>query len=127
MGTRAAAVRTADFTFNHIGHFAAAGFYSWVTQRTATLPVGPRTLLAAITFALATSASAQQTISLKMQSTWPASNTLQEHFKTFGAGYLPGLVGVEILTVSGAGVPDDSATTVPIARIRDSTPSRTIA
>jgi uncharacterized protein (TIGR00369 family) len=27
-----------------------------------------------------------------------------EHFKTFGAGYLPGLVGVEILTVSEAGV-----------------------
>jgi uncharacterized protein (TIGR00369 family) len=27
-----------------------------------------------------------------------------EHFKTFGAGYLPGLVGVEILSVSDAGV-----------------------
>jgi uncharacterized protein (TIGR00369 family) len=27
-----------------------------------------------------------------------------EHFKTFGAGYLPGLVGVEILTVAQAGV-----------------------
>jgi 1,4-dihydroxy-2-naphthoyl-CoA hydrolase len=27
-----------------------------------------------------------------------------EHFKTFGAGYLPGLVGVEILKVSDAGV-----------------------
>jgi len=27
-----------------------------------------------------------------------------EHFKTFGAGYLPGLMGVEILSVSEAGV-----------------------
>jgi 1,4-dihydroxy-2-naphthoyl-CoA hydrolase len=27
-----------------------------------------------------------------------------EHFKSFGAGYLPGLVGVEIVTVSEAGV-----------------------
>jgi 1,4-dihydroxy-2-naphthoyl-CoA hydrolase len=27
-----------------------------------------------------------------------------EHFRTFGAGYLPGLVGVEILSVSAAGV-----------------------
>jgi uncharacterized protein (TIGR00369 family) len=27
-----------------------------------------------------------------------------EHFKTFGAGHLPGLVGVEILSVTGAGV-----------------------
>jgi len=27
-----------------------------------------------------------------------------EHFKTFGAGYLPGLMGVEILTVTAAGV-----------------------
>ena len=27
-----------------------------------------------------------------------------EHFKTFGAGYLPGLMGVEILTVAAAGV-----------------------
>ena len=27
-----------------------------------------------------------------------------EHFKTFGAGHLPGLVGVEILTISEAGV-----------------------
>src|SRR5258705_4473051 len=27
-----------------------------------------------------------------------------EHFKSFGAGYLPGLVGLEILTVSEAGV-----------------------
>jgi uncharacterized protein (TIGR00369 family) len=27
-----------------------------------------------------------------------------EHFKTFGAGYLPGLLGVEILSVSTAGV-----------------------
>ena len=27
-----------------------------------------------------------------------------EHFKTFGAGYLPGLVGVEILSVTDAGV-----------------------
>ena len=27
-----------------------------------------------------------------------------EHFKTFGAGYLPGLVGVEILKVTDAGV-----------------------
>ena len=27
-----------------------------------------------------------------------------EHFRTFGAGYLPGLVGVEILSVTAAGV-----------------------
>jgi uncharacterized protein (TIGR00369 family) len=27
-----------------------------------------------------------------------------EHFRTFGAGYLPGLMGVEILTVTAAGV-----------------------
>ena len=27
-----------------------------------------------------------------------------EHFGTFGAGYLPGLMGVEIITVSAAGV-----------------------
>ncbi len=27
-----------------------------------------------------------------------------EHFRTFGTGYLPGLVGVEILSVSAAGV-----------------------
>jgi uncharacterized protein (TIGR00369 family) len=27
-----------------------------------------------------------------------------EHFRTFGSGYLPGLVGVEILTVGEAGV-----------------------
>ena len=32
------------------------------------------------------------------------SGMTPEHFKTFGAGYLPGLVGVEILTVSEAGV-----------------------
>jgi 1,4-dihydroxy-2-naphthoyl-CoA hydrolase len=27
-----------------------------------------------------------------------------EHFRTFGAGYLPGLMGVEIITVTAAGV-----------------------
>jgi uncharacterized protein (TIGR00369 family) len=27
-----------------------------------------------------------------------------EHFRTFGAGYLPGLLGVEILSVTAAGV-----------------------
>jgi uncharacterized protein (TIGR00369 family) len=27
-----------------------------------------------------------------------------EHFRTFGAGYLPGLMGVEILSVTAAGV-----------------------
>lgn len=27
-----------------------------------------------------------------------------EHFRTFGAGYLPGLMGVEIVTVGAAGV-----------------------
>jgi uncharacterized protein (TIGR00369 family) len=27
-----------------------------------------------------------------------------EHFRTFGAGYLPGLMGVEIITVGAAGV-----------------------
>jgi uncharacterized protein (TIGR00369 family) len=27
-----------------------------------------------------------------------------EHFRTFGAGYLPGLMGVEILSVAAAGV-----------------------
>src|SRR6266850_2625769 len=32
------------------------------------------------------------------------SGMTPEHFKTFGAGYLPGLVGVEILSVSAAGV-----------------------
>lgn len=30
------------------GHFTAAGFYAWVTERTATLPVGPRVLLGTI-------------------------------------------------------------------------------
>ena len=32
------------------------------------------------------------------------SGMTPEHFKTFGAGFLPGLVGVEILSVSAAGV-----------------------
>lgn len=33
-----------------------------------------------------------------------AARMTTEHFKTFGAGYLPGLMGVEILKVSEAGV-----------------------
>jgi 1,4-dihydroxy-2-naphthoyl-CoA hydrolase len=32
------------------------------------------------------------------------SGMTPEHFKTFGAGYLPALVGVEILSVTGEGV-----------------------
>ena len=32
------------------------------------------------------------------------SGMTPEHFRTFGAGYLPGLVGVEILSVTAAGV-----------------------
>jgi 1,4-dihydroxy-2-naphthoyl-CoA hydrolase len=32
------------------------------------------------------------------------SGMTAEHFRTFGAGYLPGLMGVEILTVTAAGV-----------------------
>src|SRR5258708_12267062 len=34
----------------------------------------------------------------------PRSGMTPEHFRTFGAGYLPGLVGVEILSVTAAGV-----------------------
>jgi len=34
----------------------------------------------------------------------PRSGMTPEHFRTFGTGYLPGLVGVEILSVSAAGV-----------------------
>ncbi|HKQ28368.1 MAG TPA: C4-dicarboxylate ABC transporter, partial [Burkholderiales bacterium] len=37
----------------------------------------------AVSFAFCVSASAQAPKSIKMQSTWPASNTLQEHFKIF--------------------------------------------
>jgi len=32
------------------------------------------------------------------------SGMTPEHFRTFGAGYLPGLMGVEILSVTAAGV-----------------------
>jgi 1,4-dihydroxy-2-naphthoyl-CoA hydrolase len=34
----------------------------------------------------------------------PRSGMTPEHFRTFGAAYLPGLVGVEILSVAAAGV-----------------------
>jgi len=41
-------------------------------------------VLAAAVFSLAANAQAPASKTLKMQSTWPASNTLQEHFKMFG-------------------------------------------
>jgi TRAP-type mannitol/chloroaromatic compound transport system substrate-binding protein len=40
--------------------------------------------LVAAAFTMAASAQAPATRTLKMQSSWPASNTLQEHFKMFG-------------------------------------------
>src|SRR5947207_10762302 len=40
--------------------------------------------LVAAAFTMAASAQAPATKTLKMQSSWPASNTLQEHFKMFG-------------------------------------------
>ena len=41
-------------------------------------------LAAALAFAFGAHAQAPAPKSIKMQSTWPASNTLQEHFKIFG-------------------------------------------
>jgi TRAP-type mannitol/chloroaromatic compound transport system substrate-binding protein len=41
-------------------------------------------LAAAMAFAFGANAQAPAPKSIKMQSTWPASNTLQEHFKIFG-------------------------------------------
>src|SRR4051812_36453050 len=40
--------------------------------------------VSAALFALGAQAQAPATKTLKMQSTWPASNTLQEHFRMFG-------------------------------------------
>ena len=41
-------------------------------------------VLAAAILSFGANAQAPAARSIKMQSTWPASNTLQEHFKTFG-------------------------------------------
>ena len=40
-------------------------------------------ILAAVALSFAANAQTPASKTLKMQSTWPASNTLQEHFKTF--------------------------------------------
>ena len=67
----------------------AGAYYLPHASKSRGNPVKSKTLASAITAAIATllafGAHAQQPAprAIKMQSTWPASNTLQEHFKTF--------------------------------------------
>src|SRR5256885_4909294 len=58
-------------------------FNDTATTEIYTLSLHDALPIFAIAFSMAAGAQAPAAKSIKMQSTWPASNTLQEHFKMF--------------------------------------------